>query len=463
MTTAADWSTDAFFDAPEQVSVDGGTTSLGDLWHSVSPRWGHAMHAMCSYHGMFPAKVAHHFIQKYSEPGDVVLDPFSGRGTTPLQARVEGRRAIGNDLSPLAYVLSKAKVDPPSWDEANDYLDRLEGDFRRTKGRVPDVSPDIRMLYHDNTLAQLCFIRERLLASPLTSLNRNELMLAGALAGIMHGAWRRDGTSQYLSISMPNTFSMSPSYVEKFILENGLQKLDQDVFERLRDKFARLYMDSNPGNAGATYNLDAATLLSGGTLAAHSVDLVVTSPPYLQVVNYGQSNWIRLWLLGIDEVGREQGEGRKRLDAVLDHRHTYSSYCEFMLRTMLGIQRVLKQDGVAVLVIGDVKESGKDDPLPLAAKMWEDIKDRTGLRLIEIVEDHLPAQSKVSRIWGETKGQATNRDCALVLAPVNGKPNLDRTDIDWDEPWKDAGPDAAHDRLRAIRSGASEYVSASDD
>ena len=452
MTAAENWSDDAFLPTPERGSIDGGTTSAGDLWHSISPRWGHSMHTMCSYHGMFPAKVAHHFIQRYSKPGDVVLDPFSGRGTTALQARVEGRKAICNDLNPLAYVLSRAKAAPPTWDEANDFLDKMERAFKKSDKADLDVSADIRMLFHDNTLRQLCFIRDYLLAKPLTSWSSSECMLAGSLAGIMHGAWRRDGTSQYLSISMPNTFSMAPQYVENFIREKGLKKLDQDVFERLRDKFARLYLDENPGEPGETYNADAATLLSG-ELAADSVDLVVTSPPYLQVVNYAQSNWIRLWLLGIDEVGREQGEGRKQLNAVLDHRHTYKSYCEFMLRTVLGIQRVLKPDGVAVLVIGDVKEPGKEN-LSLAEKMWNDIKHETGLRLLDMVEDDLPAQSKVSRIWGETKGQATSRDCALVLAHVDGHPDLSRTDIDWDEPWKDGGPDAAHERLQSPQSQA---------
>src|SRR5262249_33442810 len=149
------------------------------------------------------------------------------------------------------------------------------------------------------------------------------------------------------------------------------------------------------------------------TLKPESVDLIVTSPPYLQVVNYGTSNWIRLWLLGIDGVGRQQGQGRKQLNAALDHRHTYHSYCAFMLRTMLGMQRVLKQDGVAVVVIGDVKNPEKEKPLSLAAQMWQDIRGRTELRLLESVEDDLPVQNKVSRIWGDTKGQATSRDCAL--------------------------------------------------
>ena len=61
-----------------------------------------------------------------------------------------------------------------------------------------------------------------------------------------------------------------------------------------------------------------------GEVRAGSVDLVVTSPPYLQVVNYGTANWIRLWLLGVDEVGRERGAGRKKLNGELDHRHNYT-------------------------------------------------------------------------------------------------------------------------------------------
>jgi hypothetical protein len=447
----ADWLTDAFFKVPEAGSFDGGTTSAGHLWHSVSPRWGHSMHTMCSYYGMFPAKIAHHFIQKYSSPGDIVLDPFSGRGTTALQARIDGRRAICNDLNPLAYVLSRAKVNPPSWEIATAFVDSLETDYHKATRGDPDVSADIRMLYHNNTLKQLCFVRERLLKRPITEWTPEELMAGGALAGIMHGSWRRDDTSQYLSISMPNTFSMSPSYVRKFIRENGLKKIDQDVFNCLRDKIARLYLDDIPGISGVAFHSDASDLLRSRSIKAKSVNLIVTSPPYLQVVNYGTANWIRLWLLGIDEVGRERGAGRRQLNEALDHSHTYSSYCGFMLRTLLGMQRVLCKDGVAVVVIGDVKEPEKEKPLSLAAQVWSDIGEKTDLRLIEIVEDDLPVQNKVSRIWGETKGQATSRDCALVLALKDGRPNLSKSDVDWGEPYKDGGPDAAHERLRKLR------------
>lgn len=452
--SSSDWLAEAFFETPERVSVDGGTTSAGDLWHSVTPRWGHSMHAMCSYHGMFPAKVAHYFIQRYSDPGDTVLDPFSGRGTTGLQARVTGRKPVCNDLSPLAYVLSRAKVDPPSWESVNSRLDSIEGAYSKTKRHAFDVPKDIRMLYHENTLKQVCFLRAHLLSQQITDWSKEDFMLAGALAGIMHGSWRKDDTSQYLSISMPNTFSMSPGYVEKFIQENGLRKIDQDVFQRLREKLARLYLDDIDGMDGKAYHNDAPTLLQGRAIKPGTIDLVLTSPPYLKVVNYGTSNWIRLWLLGIDEVGRETGTGRKKLNQDLDHRHTFTSYCEFMLNTALGIQRVLKRDGVAVLIVGDVKDPEKDAPLPLAAKVWDAIQARTNLRLLQIVEDNLPVQKKVSRIWGETKGQATSRDCALVLAHCEGEPEYVGREVSWEESYKDGGPDSAHDRLNAVRSAS---------
>lgn len=446
-TAGMDWS-DAFFDEPERGSIDGGTTTAGPLWHVASPRWGHSMHTMCSYHGMFPAKLAHYFIQRYSKPGDLVVDPFSGRGTVPLQARVEGRRTISNDLNPLGYVLSRAKANPPSWTSVNQVLDVLEKNYKVKNQPEPDVSGDIRMLYHSDTLKQLCYLRSYMHRHHLPKWSPDDLMIAGALAGIMHGAHRRDGSSQYLSISMPNTFSMSPMYVEKFIADNKLVAPQQNVFERIREKLARLYLDSIEGPPGTTYAKDAVVLLGGHTISAGSVDLIVTSPPYLQVMNYGTANWIRLWLLGVDDVGRERGQGRRTLNAALDHRHTYASYRTFMLGTLLGIQRVLKPSGVAAVVIGDVANPRKE-PLPLAAKLWEDVGAQTKLRLLERIDDHLPTAKKVSRIWGETKGQATDKDCVLVLARKTAVIPPAPSAIDWAEPYQDGGPDAAHARLGA--------------
>src|SRR4029079_11616572 len=81
-------------------------------WKAQQRVWGHSFHPMCSYLASFPAPLTHAFIARYSRPGDVVLDPFSGRGTTPLQACAEGRIGVGNALTPIAHLLTAAKVEP---------------------------------------------------------------------------------------------------------------------------------------------------------------------------------------------------------------------------------------------------------------------------------------------------------------------------------------------------------------
>lgn len=445
MTQSASWGEQPFFEEPEPDSVDGGTTNLGPLWHAVTLRWGHSMHRMCSYHGMFPPKLVHYFLQRYSADGEVVLDPFSGRGTTTLQARVEGRRAIGNDLNPLASVLTAAKANPPTWSRMQMFVDRLESQFHKTRRSNPDVPPDIAMLFHVKTLRQIVFLRDRLILK--SGWSAEDYMVAGSMAGILHGAHRSDGTSAYLSISMPNTFSMSPEYVRRFIAEKNLKAPEQDVFERLREKLARLYLDANVGPVSHVYRHDAVGIMSGRKVPPESVNLVITSPPYLKVVNYGTSNWIRLWWLGLDGVARQRGEGRQKLDAKLDHQHNYDDYKAFMLRVLRATARVLRPDGIAVYVIGDVA-TPDSDTISLAHQLWRDVGDRTGLRLIETIEDSLQAHNKVSRIWGETKGQATDRDCVLVLGKDEGMPRTPLSEIDWSEPYKDAGPDAAHARVR---------------
>src|SRR5437773_11735291 len=94
-------------------------------WKDQPRLWGHALHPMCSYLASFPAALAHGFIGRYSRRGDVILDPFSGRGTTPLQACAEGRIGVGNDLNPFAHLLTAAKVEPATRAQATTRLAQL--------------------------------------------------------------------------------------------------------------------------------------------------------------------------------------------------------------------------------------------------------------------------------------------------------------------------------------------------
>jgi len=87
------------------------SSSVRDEW--VGKRrsnYEHPLHKMAARVGAFPPALARDLIARYTQPGDTILDPFSGKGTTVLEALLQDRYAIGNDLAPDAFVLTHAKA-----------------------------------------------------------------------------------------------------------------------------------------------------------------------------------------------------------------------------------------------------------------------------------------------------------------------------------------------------------------
>ena len=82
------------------------TLPLEPEWKAQPRLWGHTLHPMCSYLASFPAALVHAFIARYSRPGDVVLDPFAGRGTAPApggRRRAHRRRQRPEPAGPRPY------------------------------------------------------------------------------------------------------------------------------------------------------------------------------------------------------------------------------------------------------------------------------------------------------------------------------------------------------------------------
>lgn len=423
-------------------------------WKDRARLWGHAFHPMCSYLASFPAALAHAFIARYSRPGDVVLDPFSGRGTVPLQACVEGRLGVGNDLNPFAHVLTAAKVDPPTDGEASARLARLRIDWSLEEsgwlalgeglaaaaGRaladggpatnggghafpvvgfaapwagsgtsvrdgVEPVPLEVALAFHPRTLGQLLFVRSR-----LDLADRTDRFLAAAMTGILHGKSRG-----YLSQLMPNTFSMAPRYVRDFARRTAFTGADRDVFTCLGEKLGRLDRDGRPAVHGLALIGDARD--AGPRMRAalreralpERARLVVTSPPYLRVLKYGYYNWLRAWFLGFDAA---------EIDHTLDDAHRREPYLVFLRETLAGLRPALADDAVVVVVIGDVEaDHGKriGDGVGLADAAWEAAAEPEGYRLAGIVLDPVAAPRKMTKLWGDTAGHATKTDRILVL------------------------------------------------
>ena len=68
------------------------------------------MHNFHAFPAKFPPQLPKLFIRELTEPGEVVLDPMVGSGTTIIEAVLAGRRSIGFDIDPLALRICKAKI-----------------------------------------------------------------------------------------------------------------------------------------------------------------------------------------------------------------------------------------------------------------------------------------------------------------------------------------------------------------
>ncbi len=433
---------------------------LAPEWKDQQRLWGHAFHPMCSYLASFPAALTHAFIARYSRPGDVVLDPFSGRGTTPLQACAEGRIGVGNDLNPFAHLLTAAKVQPATKAEAATRLAQLRLGWNAVSGAwlalgarvaadptgvgsmVPvagsglgdasvgteSVPLEVALAFHPRTLAQLLYVRTMLRLD-----DRTDRFLAAAVTGILHGK-----SASYLSVLMPNTFSMAPRYVRDFAARTDFTSPERDVFDGLGKKLDRLFRQLPPRTEGLALLGDArdvAGRAQAGLRAMGRPDrarLVVTSPPYLRVVKYGYYNWLRTWFLGFDA---------REIDATLDDAHHREPYLAFLRDSLAGLRPILTDDAVVVLVIGDVEtDRGRriKGGVGLAERVWESAAEPEGFKLAGVALDDVAANRKMTKLWGDEAGQATKTDRILVLGATEAGRRRALSgaamDVDWTWP-----------------------------
>lgn len=451
-------------------------------WKNSTKRDSHRLHSICSYMAMFPASIPRYFIERCTIPGDVVLDPFSGRGTTPLEACLRGRVGIGNDLNPLAYYLTRAKVNVPRYEDVLARLAELEQEYVPIPGskdllqmyealsreavmvqqskpsngpgldrstweklselvcemrplyasadpRMPyfrDQDYDFRqentknigydesyhhriwLFYHPETLRQLVYLRENLKGE------REDDFIRGLVLGIMHGRGKH-----YLSLPMPNTFSMTPRYVLAYSFKNLLVLPMKNVFECLRKKMSLLEPLPDEYTSGYSVYGDVRdlprTMEPLLAFLGKKPKLLVSSPPYLGVIKYGQYNWIRLWFLEGSKIdqnapGKSEQPLDRRVDASLDDgHHDLDSYLTFMKESLAAVSKVMAPGAVSAWVIGDV------DGFNLAEAVWEKSAKPLGFRKMAIIADEIDEGKKVTKIWGSERGRATKVDRILVL------------------------------------------------
>ncbi|WP_438995938.1 DNA methyltransferase [Candidatus Puniceispirillum sp.] len=263
---------------------------INEYWTS-GQRQSHSIHEI-SYRACFKAQLPEFFIKRLTASGDAVHDPFMGRGTTPVQAALMGRQAFGNDINPLSVLLTRPRLHPISQKQIDETLLGLPINPKN------DISEELLAFYHPETLAGLEGLKDLLLKlAPLSNLQPDPVIDWIRMVSINRLSGHSPGF--FSGRSMPPNQAVSIKAQLKINEKLGLSPPVRDIKNIIGKKSKSLLRD------GCVLSETKSRLFVGSAwntsgIEDGSVKLVVTSPPFLDIVQYAADNWLRCWFAGID-------------------------------------------------------------------------------------------------------------------------------------------------------------------
>ena len=305
---------------------------FNEFW-TAGQRQGHSLHEV-SYRACFKPQLPEFFIARLTQPGDAVYDPFMGRGTTLVQAALMGRRPIGNDINPLSTLMARPRVSPPSIGDVDTRLGLIPWD------RPTEIPEELLVFYHPDTLAEISALRAYLLdrerAGTIDAIDDWIRMVAiNRLTGHSPGFF-----SVY---SMPPNQAVSVAAQRKINEKRGQTPPQRRIDAIIAKKTRALLKDGRPeaGLQGEFYSAPSDATLA---IPTGSVKLVVTSPPFLDIVQYAADNWLRCWFAGIDAATIEISMHRRPED-----------WTAFVHRTFAELGRIVAPGGHVAFEVGEVR------------------------------------------------------------------------------------------------------------
>ena len=367
------------FCAPLNLAVP---TFTNEFWTSRQ-RAAHSLHEI-SYRACFKPQLPRFFIERLTRPGEIVYDPFMGRGTTPVEAALLGRVPFGCDINPLSIMLTRPRLADPDRAAIKQRLASLD---LRYDGELPE---DLLVFYHPDTLRELCALRRSFSTPHRTGADEWIRMVAlNRLTGHSAGFF-----SVY---TLPPNQAVSVASQQKINARRNQVPEYRDVKKLILRKSESLWKDCS---VSAPFFIGEPLLLSrdcGHTpeIQPDSVSLVVTSPPFLDVVDYKQDNWLRNWFASIN------GDS---LNITIER--TPAGWQSAMTQVFRELFRVLRPGGYVAFEVGEIRHGKlrmEELVLPAGAA--------AGLTPVLILVN---AQkfTKTSRCWGvdnHAGGTNTNR------------------------------------------------------
>ena len=318
--------------APTAVFDQAGLRYFVNAFWTAGQRRGHSLHEI-SYRACFKSQLPAFFIERLTAPGDLVYDPFSGRGTTSVQAALMGRAPAANDVNPLSAMLSGPRFDPPSTVAVRERLAEIE------LSRAPDdpLDADLLAFYHPETLRQIKALRAWFLTR--VALDKVDAWIRMVALNRLTGH-----SPGFFSVyTMPPNQAVSAVSQRKINLARGQTPPVRGVRAIILKKTISLLADGMPPPHPPAVLLTGPAERTPG-LNNGSVDLIVTSPPFLDVVDYEGDNWLRCWFAGIDPAGVR-----------IDRHRDIPSWESFVRKAFAEFARVVRPGAIVGVEVGEVR------------------------------------------------------------------------------------------------------------
>ncbi len=359
---------------------------------------GYATHTLHAFPAKFPPQLPRTFIEALTRPGDVVLDPMAGSGTTIVEALLGQRNSIALDIDPLALRVVRAKTTTLNseaalrvWHEMQTHLQQdlntSEADFERQFAAAFDAETQkfIRYWFAPETIKQLFYLSRRIRALPDAALRAFFEIIFSSIIITKNG-----GVSLALDLAHTRphrakiVYDAGGNLLYRQESQNISAKRLKILTKRLRPVLPEFEQQIHKGLARLQQLGGSARppVISAGNarrlpLPANSVDLIVTSPPYASnAIDYMRAHKFSLVWFGypvsslsqrrktyiggesrLDDYAKDLPEAVRQVLKALQRqdeakaRSVHRYYTE-MKDVLAEMRRVLRPGKAAVLVVG---------------------------------------------------------------------------------------------------------------
>lgn len=328
----------------EYVKIEGQKIPkyVNEFWTSKQ-RKANSIHEI-SYRACFKPQLPHFFINLLTKEEDVIYDPFSGRGTTGIEAGLLNRNIILNDVNPLSEIISLPRFFIPQIEEIEKRLRNIPME-EEAKAEI-----DLSMFYHEKTEAEIVSIKNYLKMRK-DSGEEDEvdkwirMVATNRLTGHSPGFFSvytlppNQAISPERQIKINREREQKPAYrdTRKLILKKSkvlvkdLKDTQREVLRKVGEKALFLCKD-----ARETVEIEN-----------EYVQLTVTSPPFLDVVQYSKDNWLRCWFNSIDG---------KDIEKKITMSRTAEDWGKVMGEVFIELCRITKSGGWVAFEVGEVRK-----------------------------------------------------------------------------------------------------------